>query len=165
MQPDQKTPGKVCIVRPQHLCAFLFACVLSLDCPGGFALHITYYFQRVHTFQAVSCYRSAGSLPIPTPAKPVVKKWIKLNKYKEDTEDLELEGHDTFPKPSIAIKHVADMTVILGTCESVPKVTIITSLLCPPPPPPRPKQQCTKHSRCHCDLLGTETEDFFRITE
>ena len=38
--------------------------------------------------QAVSCYRSAGSLPIPTPAKPVVKKWIKLNKYKEDVEEI-----------------------------------------------------------------------------
>ena len=57
------------------------------------------------------------------------------------------------------------MTVIPSTCENIPEVTIMTSLLCPPPPPPRPKQQFTKHSRCHCDLLGTETEDFFRVKE
>ena len=115
--------------------------------------------------QAVSCYRSAGSLPIPTPAKPVVKKWIKLNKYKEDTDLIELEDHDTFPTPTLVSKHVADMAVIPSTCENVPEVIIMTSLLCPPPSPPRPKQQCTKHSRCHCDLLGTETENFFRVTE
>jgi hypothetical protein len=115
--------------------------------------------------QAVSCYRSAGSLPIPTPAKPVVKKWIKLNKYKEDTEELELEDHDTLHNATLASKHVADITVVPSTCENVPEVTIWTSLLCPQPPPPRPKQQCTKHSRCHCDLLGTETEGFLRVTE
>ena len=51
--------------------------------------------------QAVSCYRSDGSLPIPTPAKPVVKKWIKLNKYKEDDEHIELEDHDSLPTATL----------------------------------------------------------------
>ena len=123
------------------------------------------FISKCILLQAVSCYRYAGSLSLPTHAKPVVKKWIKLSKYKEDTEDIELEDHDTFPTPTLASKHVADMTVIPSTCENIPEVTIMTSLLCPPPPPPRPKQQCTIHSRCHCDLLGTETEDFFRLTE
>eukprot|EP00091_Calanus_sinicus_P001309 TRINITY_DN11290_c0_g1_i2.p1 TRINITY_DN11290_c0_g1~~TRINITY_DN11290_c0_g1_i2.p1 ORF type:complete len:156 (-),score=41.36 TRINITY_DN11290_c0_g1_i2:41-484(-) len=113
--------------------------------------------------KAVSCYRSAGSLPIPTPAKLVVKKWIKLNKYKEDTEELELEDHDTFPPPTIASEHIADMTVIPVTCENIPNVMIPTPWYALTSPS-RPKQQCTKHSRCHCDLLGTETEDFFRVT-
>ena len=103
--------------------------------------------------------------PATATAKPVVKKWIKLNKYKENTEHIELEDHDTFPTAPLTGKHVADITVISSTCDNTPEVTIANFLLCPPPPPPRPKQQYTKHSRCHCNLLGTETEDFFRVTE
>ena len=101
--------------------------------------------------------------PATATAKPVVKKCIELNKYKENTEYIELEDHDTFPIAPLTGKHVADITVISSTCDNTPEVTIANSILCPPPP--RPKQQYTKHSRCHCNLLGTETDDFFRVTE
>ena len=109
----------------------------------------------------MSCYRSAGSLPIPRQ-----KKRIKLNRYKDNTvEELSLEDHLDLSLVSLDSEDCAEMTVIPSTCESVPIVVLATTTLCPALPPPRPRQQCTKHSRCHCDLLATETQNFFIVME
>ena len=110
--------------------------------------------------QAVSCYRSAGSLPIPEQTRPAVKKRIKLSKYKEDVEELELEDLQPFTPPILPTEDIADTSVVCDTLVNKPVVTTPNVQDCPKA---KPKQKCTKHTRCHCDLLGTETTDFFLV--
>merc|ERR1711872_142619 len=112
--------------------------------------------------KAVSCYRSAGSLPIPEQTRPVVKKRIKLSKYKEDTEEIEFEDPCPFTAPTLPEDDTAIITLVCEVCENSPVIIITTTHNCPPP---KPKQKCTKHTRCHCDLLGSETTDFFLVTQ
>ena len=62
--------------------------------------------------QAVSCYRSAGSLPIPEQTRPAVKKRIKLSKYKEDVEELELEDLQPFTPPILLTTLVSAISLV-----------------------------------------------------
>ena len=52
------------------------------------------------------------------------------------------------PRPELArITLEAERGGAIHTAPPLP------TRLCSPPPPPRPAQTCTKHTRCHCNLL------------
>ena len=116
-----------------------------------------------------TCYRTGGSVRVPAQAREKVKRRIKLHRYSEDTvEEAHLETAAECDTDrgrlfwvSAAVSEVA-AAAVLSSEQLLPEVRTCSPP--PPPPPPKPKQQCQKHSRCHCDLLSLGTNNFFAVS-
>ena len=71
---------------------------------------------------------------------------------------IEMRHEDSSEDAFIQVSEVAEV------CDQVPESVLQdVRQLSPPPPPPR-KQQCQKHSRCHCDLLSLGTSNFYTVS-
>ena len=71
---------------------------------------------------------------------------------------IEMRHEDSSEDAFIQVSDVAEV------CDLVPESVLQdVRQLSPPPPPPR-KQQCQKHSRCHCDLLSLGTSNFYTVS-
>jgi len=138
--------------------------------------------------EVVSCFRSTGSMPVPKPVTMILPAYTPhrpRNKRKVMEEALErkeliFKHADTEETCDIIYETVdiitelkcqenIEITVIEHYLSALAKVTEVKVLSCDPeplkPPPLKKKeaQSCKKHSRCHCDLLSLDTNEFFSI--
>ena len=108
----------------------------------------------------MSCYRSGGALPIPlqSQSSQVFKKSLKT--HNEDFIDIEMEEIIGIPDFDENLEVNSAQIEVIPVME-IHKVTVtsVTTILSKP----EKKQSCTKHTRCHCDLLGQDTEGFHAL--
>jgi len=112
---------------------------------------------------ASSCYRTGGSVPVPSQAKEKIKRRIKLHRYKEETvDDFSQEFAAKLPDFSNddSFDSLTQITEVSNFCDQKWVGVTQDVRTCSPPPPPEPpkkQQQCKKHTRCHCDLLSLDS--------
>lgn len=114
---------------------------------------------------AAPCFRTGGSVMVPPQTKEKIKRRIKLHRYKEETvEELSVERAPLLPSFVMEETDTVEVSEVAQVCNQVPEAVLQdVRQLSPPPPPPR-KQQCQKHSRCHCDLLSLGTSNFYKVS-
>ena len=136
------------------------------------------------SFQAVSCFRSTGSMPVARPVTMIIPNYLphkERHKRKITDETAEKKQELVLKHATVEELNSCDFTSASNVdCEEEPlfcnAVTSVADhkletvikpmtlkLINCEPEKPKQEQRCKKHSRCHCDLLSLETTDFFTI--
>jgi len=131
--------------------------------------------------EVTSCFRSTGSMPIPkvsaekspvmavtaqpsppTLTLPVIQEADEVHIHELELSTGEIKGKNLPILPPVMAKLSVE-----GKLEQASVQGLVSVEECPKPEPPKPKpkkqQTCKKHSRCHCDLLGLQVDDFFSV--
>ena len=135
-------------------------------------------------FQAVSCFRSTGSMPVAKPVTMIIPNYLPhkdRNKKKVAEEKVKKTQEVVIKHATLeTLEELAEDTTVtidkLDTTAEEPEASVVEKqslkvikspavqiLTCEPEKPRKSEQRCKKHSRCHCDLLSLETSDFFTI--
>merc|ERR1711923_693321 len=98
----------------------------------------------------------------PPPTLPAVQEADEVHIHELELSTAEIKGKNQPILPPVMAKMSVE-----GKLKRASVQGLVSVEECPKPEPPKPKpkkqQTCKKHSRCHCDLLGLQVDDFFSV--
>ena len=152
-------------------------------------MNLTIIFQVVSCFRSSGAMPIPKVTPNiklpPPPPKPRKLELPSTHEAQEIDLDIEMETTEELPEFEYWEEHLTETVVPrLTRCMIIPHPKIIDiiksfrgineevilrnrgSKIHKPPPPPSEymTSKCEKHTRCHCNLLSKNVNDFFSVT-